>query len=403
MKTTFKYLFCALVMSAFIGCSSEDKENTPTPVSGTKERFVLMTSTEKLQGAGYFTALDSLPKGTISNTNSKTLQLSDAFGFRTFGKWFFNRANPAGDAGLQKYSVNTDGSFKDEGFIAGSTQYLVVNETTGYYLDETRGTLKLQKFNPTTMLRTGDVDISAVSKTGVAYQVVGKHTIAAKEGKLFVGVTYGTTESAGYGDDLYNTVYFAVVDIATDKYEKTITYDGLRSIGWGSSGNKMWSIGDDGAIYLYSSGLGNSQFANPSIIRIKKGETDFDKTFIFSTKDMQKGNSLVTALVKDGKLYYEMASTPLLGDYSNLTSTIFEYYVYDIATKVSTKITGVPLHDYAYGNEQAIIEIDGKIYLWVKNEAEKIDGYYVLNGTSATQVFNLGQSGNIQGFAKLTE
>ena len=81
--------------------------------------------------------------------------MKEAFGFRTFGKWFFNRTNAAGETGLQKYSLNTDGSLKNEGFIAGSTQYLVVNETTGYYLDETRGLLKLQKFNPTTMLRTG--------------------------------------------------------------------------------------------------------------------------------------------------------------------------------------------------------------------------------------------------------
>jgi hypothetical protein len=402
MKTPlFRSLLLGFAFTAFLGCTSEDITD-PSPTPEQKDRFVLMTSTERF-GSGYFTALDSLPKGNIQPTNAKSLQVKEAFGFRTFGKWFFNRTNPAGDVGLQKYSLNADGSLKDEGFIAGSTQYLVVNETTGYYLDETRSLLKLQKFNPTTMLRTGEVDLSAVQKQGVEYQAVGKHTIAAKDGKLFVGISYGTKTAAGYGDDVFNAIEFAVVDIATDKYEKTIKYDGLKGVGWGSSGNKMWSIGDDGALYLYSTGLGNTGFANTAIIRVKKGETDFDKTWVFSTKDLQAGNSLATALVKGGKLYFEMASAPLKADYSNLTTTIFNYYVYDMTSKQITKIEGLPLHDYAYANDQAIIEIDGKVYLWVKNSAEKIDGYYVVDGTKATQVFNVALDGAIQGFAKLSE
>lgn len=401
-KVIFQYLLLLVSIAYLTSCASDSTDDTVDPVAEEKTKFILMTSTERF-GSGYFTTLDSLPKGTTAPTNSKSLQVAEAFGFRTFGKWFFNRTNAAGEVGLQKYSRNTDGSIKDEGFLAGSTQYLVVSETSGYYLDENRGQLKLQKFNPTTMLRTGEIDLSAVKKDGVEYQVVGKHTIAAKDGKLFVGISYGTTAAAGYGDDVFDSIEFAVVDLATDKYEKTIKYDGLTGVGWGSSGNKMWSIGDDGALYLYSTGLGNSAFSEPTILRIKKGETDFDRTWAFSTKDMQAGNSLATALVKGGKLYFEMASVPLKADYSNLTSTIFDYYVYDMSTKAVTKLEGMPLHDYAYANDQAITEIDGKVYLWVKNSSQKIDGYYVVDGTKATQVFNVSADGAIQGFAKLED
>lgn len=408
---SLKFLFFLLTASAFISCSSDDNGGTPAPEA--KEKFILMTTTSRFD-AGFITPIEGLPSGSIQNNNAKTLQVASAFGFRTFGKWLFNRSNAAGDEGLQKYTVNADGSLKDEGFIAGSSQFLVVNETSGYYLDVTRGTLKLQKFNPTTMLRTGEIDLSVVKKDGVQYQVVGQHTIAAKEGKLFVGITYGTTAAAGYGDDVFNAIEFAVVDLATDKYEKTIKYDGLKGIGWGSSGNKMWSIGDDGALYLYSTGLGNGQFANPSIIRIKKGETDFDKSWIFSTKDLKAGNSIATALVKGGKLYFEMASVPLKTDYSNLTASIFEYYTYDMTTKQVTKLEGMPLHDYAYANEQAITEIDGKVYLWVRNgtvtntgtttvTTVNEDGYYVVDGNKATSVFKVAHDGSIQGFAKLSE
>ncbi|WP_353721224.1 hypothetical protein [Dyadobacter sp. 676] len=401
MKTPwFKSLLLGFAFTAIVGCSSDDSSD-PGPVSGEKDRFVLMTSIERF-GAGYFTALDGMPSGTIQATNARSLQVKEAFGFRAFGKWFFNRSNAAGDLGLQKYSLNADGSLKDEGFIAGASQYLVVDETTGYYLDETRSLLKLQKFNPTTMLRTGEIDLSVVQKEGVEYQVVGKHTIAAKEGKLFVGITYSTKALAGYGGDVFNAIEFAVVDIATGKYEKTIRYDGMKGIGWGSSGNKMWSVGDDGALYLYSTGL-NVGLANTAIIRIKKGETDFDRSWIFSTRNLQSANSIVTALVKGGKLYFESPSEPLKTDFSNLQNApIFDYYAYDMATGQVAKIEGMPQHEYAYANEQAITEIDGKIYLWVKNSVDKLESYYVVDGNKATQVFKVALDGAIQGFVKLS-
>lgn len=407
MKSPFKYFYFLLAAALLAGCS-DDNNGSETPVPDEKDKYVLMTTTQRFQ-EGYFASFSGFPSGSVKSTNDKALGLKAAFGFRTFGKWIFHRFNSAGDEGLQKVTVNADGSFKDEGFIAGASQFLVLSETSGYYLDLTRGSLKLQKFNPTTMLRTGEIDLSSLKKAGVEFQSVGQHTLAAKEGKLYAGITYGTTAGEGYGDDLYNTIEMAVIDIATDKYEKTIKYDGLRSLGWGSSGNKMWSVGDDGALYLYATGLGKMQFEKSSILRIKKGETDFDRNWILTAPN---GNSIVTALIKGGKLYYELASTPLKPDYTNLTASIFDYYVYDFTTKQSTKITGMPLHDYAYANEQAITEIDGKIYLWVRNGTVTTtsgspvttvneDGYYVLNGTSATSAFKVAHDGTIQGFAKM--
>lgn len=402
MKTLLIRSLLLAFTLAFFGCSSDDDNGDPAPTPE-NSRFVIMTSSDRTFGGGYFSTTDGLPSGTLPSTNAKSLQIAKAFGFRSFGKWVFNRSNAAGDEGLQKYTVNADGSLKDEGFIAGATQYLVVNETSGYYLDETRGTLKIQKFNPTTMLRTGEIDLSVVKKEGVEYQVVGKHTIAAKEGKLFLSITYGKTATAGYGDDVFNSISIAVVDIATDKYEKTITYDGLKGIGWGSSGNKMWSIGDDGALYLYNTGL-NVAFTTTNILRIKKGETDFDKTWKFSTDQLQAGNSLAIALVKGGKLYFEMVSAPLKPDFSNLSANpIFDFYTYDMTTEQVTKIAGLPQHEYVYANEQSITEIDGKVYLWVKNQSQNIDGYYVVDADKATQVFNIQHQGAIQGFVKLSE
>lgn len=387
----------------FAACK-KDSDKTEEPVQ-TENQYVLMTTAgpfgSSLQG-GYFGTFANLPSGNITNISTNSLQIKNAFGFRSYGKWFFNQYNTAGDAGLQKYTVGQNGKIVESGFLANAQpSYCIVNETQGFYLDPERGLLKIQSFNPSTMQRTGEIDLSSLKKDGIEYQVIGKHTLATKEGKLYAGITYGTIARQGYGDDVVNYVEFAVIDIATGKLEKTIKYDGLKSIGWGSSGNKMWTLGDDGALYFYATDLGNA-FQNSSIIRIKKGESDFDKNWILKSNDYTSKSTFATALVKNGKLYTQFASVPLAPDFSNLQQIIWEYYVIDLSTKVRTKIAGMPKVFYAWGSNDAITEINGKIYFWVSNPAEKIEGYYELgDNNTAKQVFNVKDGGMIWGFVKL--
>ncbi len=407
MKKIISSIAACAVFTILIGCAKTETENTVDP----EEKdgiYVTTTDVALFQSPGYITSYEGLPEGEIIDITAKSLQIKNSYGFRTYGKWIFNRTNAAGDAGLQKFTVDADGSLKDEGFIVGASQYLVVDQTSGYYLDETRGTHKIQKFNPTTMQRTGETDLSSLLVGTYDYEVIGKHVLAAKEGKLYAGITYGTKAAQGYGDDVVDYVQLAVVDMATDKLDKVIKYDNLKGLGWGSSANRMWKTGDDGALYFCSTGLGNTAFEKSSLIRIKKGETDFDKNWIFKAYEKQPGACLSTVLVKGGKMYIELPNEPLKADYSNLsdsygTGAKWDYFVVDMTTNAITKITGMPSHHYCYFSDQAITEIDGKIYFWVKNAAEKIDGYYVLNdnGTSVTQVFNNKHDGFTWGFAKL--
>jgi hypothetical protein len=399
-----KRIFLLSAFAGFLGLSllsSCSKNDDPAPGKDENkgDKYIVMTANEKWD-EGYITAFSGLPSGEITNIKPTSLQVASVFGIRSYKNWAFVRSNAAGDAGLQKYTVGDDGSIKDAGFISGAAQFLVVDETTGFYQDETRGLLKLQTFNPTTMQRTGELDFSSLKKTGVEYEVIGKHILAAKEGKLYASVTYGTTQSAGYGDDLYNNVVFAVIDIATGKLLNTIQYDGIKGMGWGSSGNKFWTLGDDGALYFYSPGF-SSGLTNSAIIRIKAGEADFDKSFIIKADDYQQSSTIGTALVKGGKLYTQISSVPMKPDFSNLESIVWDYYAIDLATKQSTKIGGMPQSHYVWANDQGIIELDGKIYFWVDNPGEKKAGYYVLNGNTASPAFNVKDGGFLWGFVKL--
>lgn len=396
LQSKIKITVVAIALVFAMSCSEDD----PNPSGG---KYVILNATEKF-AEGYLTSYADFPAGITEELTDQSFQIASAFGFRSFGEWLFLRTNPAGDVGLQKYTVDEEGNIVVGGFISGATQYLVVDETTGFYLDENRSSLNIQTFDPTTMQRTGEIDLTSLQNDEFEYQAIGKHTLAAKEGKLYAGVTYGTAARQGFGDDAVDFIEFAVIDIASGVLDKTIKYEqaGLKSIGWGASGNKMWSLGDDGALYFYSTGLGVG-FEASSIIRIKAGETDFDNDWRLDASDFGPNSSLATALVKGDKIYIELASEEMAADFSNLQNSVFEYYVVDINTLEETKITGMPLHHYAYGNEQAITEIDGKIMFWVRNVEQNIDAYYSLNsdGISVTQEFNLEHAGFMWGFVKL--
>lgn len=362
--------------------------------------YVVFTNEGDLGTPGYMTAYTKMPTGDFSNIQSKTLQMGSAFGFTKYGNWIFNRTSIAGQAGIQKLTVGPDGSIQDAGFLANGSMFLVVSPEQGYYSDESRGTMLLQTFNPTTMTRTGQIDLSELSMDGVPYQVVGKHILAAKEGKLYASVTYSSNANGGYGDDVVNYAELAVIDIATNKLEKTIQYPGIKSFGWGSSANKFWTLGDDGALYLYYSGF-NEGITNSSIVRIKKGETDFDKEWILKADDFQPHATIAGALIKNGKIYIQLPEEPLTADFKNLADYIWDYYAVDINTLEKTKITGMPKTRYIHSNDQGITEIDGKIYLWLANGDQ--NGYYQLNTETneATKAFNVTDGGLVSGFIHL--
>lgn len=390
------------ILSAAVLLTACGKDNPSTPPDNNNGKFsyVLFTNEADLATAGYMRAYNAMPNGSLSNIGDKSLQMTSAFGFTAFDKWIFNRSNIAGEAGIQKLTVGADGKISADGFLANGQMFHIVDATNGYYLDPVRGSMLLQRFNPTTMQRTGEIDLSSLKMTGVAYQAVGQHIIAAKEGRLYVSITYGTTERGGFGDDVVDYVKMAVINIATNQLEKTIQYDGIKSLGWGASANKMWTLGDDGALYFYYTGF-NEGITNSSVIRIKKGETDFDRSWILKADSYQAHSSIGGALVKKGKIYVQLPSAVLAPDFSNLGTPIWDYYVIDINTKQATKITGMPQTRYVHSNEQGIVEMDGKIYLWMANGTE--NGYYVVNesNNTATKAFSVTDGGLVSGFIKL--
>ncbi|MCU0468047.1 MAG: hypothetical protein MUF58_05550 [Arcicella sp.] len=406
MKSTFLKLTVLALATLYVlsSCSKSETEATPEAPSN----FIIATSVTTAPFSGYLTSFGStIPTGSVSNIKTSSRQGNQLLGFRTFGKNAFRMNNDAGERGITKYEVDATGGLKEVGFIAvdkaafGSGQFIIMDATSGFYWDPALGLLKLQKFNPTTMQRTGELDFtSKLQDNTKQYVSLGQNMIMAKDGKLYANIHYGTTARKGYLDAQDGVIRLAVIDIATGNYEKTISINsGGRStqIGWFNE-NEMWDLGDDG--HLYFCNLGALGAGGSTVHRIKKGESEIDANWILKMDDITKNGFFHNLLIKGGKLYTRIPTEGIKPDFSNIGNEIWEYSAVDINTKAITKISGIPVVSFN-GNANAIVEVNNEIYCMVVKASQNLNGFFKITGTNATQSFQVTEGGSVCGFAGL--
>ncbi len=403
---TLGFFLWMMAGAMFSSCS--DDKNDPEVEDEGKSYYALLTGDMTSSPyAGYITTYSEVPSGTIDNVQAGSLAMQTN-GMRYYSPWAFKRTSWAsqGKDEIIRYAVNASGNMEESGRITSgeNSNYYIHDESNGFYIDLDRGLLKIQKFNPSTMLRTGEIDLSGLRNEKYPYQDVGTNILASKDGKLYADVFYNTTDIKGnfFQNTPLGFVELAVIDVATGKYEKSIRNENINHIGYPSNENPMWSLGDDGALYFCSHGFGATGAGGSAIVRIKKGETGFDKNWIIKADDLTQGTSFGTVCVDNGKLYTQIGSKPL--SYRGLlTDAIYDYYVFDKENPSAgaTKIAGVPQTTYTFQCGQSIMAIDGKVYFRVVNNDDQ-NGYYVLgDNNTATRAFNVASGGIVWGFAKL--
>lgn len=405
-------LWCLAALPLLTSCDKKDD----TPAAVKDEKYVVITMSENiLTKPGYASAFNDKPTGNISNIKTGTLQGMGMGGWRPYKNWLFKMFNTAGnEKGIERLNVAANGTITSGGFlktnntINGSGNFVIQNETSGFYWDADKP-FKIQRFNPTTLSRTGELDFEAnIKKTdaGITNQSIGQHFLAVKNGKLFADVHYGksaTVASNGMFDDFFTGIYIAVIDIATGTYEKTITYDNTGGISY-INDNEMYSFDTNGDLYIVTQGR-KATGTKSKLLRIKAAATDFDSWEI-NMDDIKNGGDykFVTIYANNGKLYTTIPTTSLTGGPTgNINfAEIWEFYSIDATTKTRTKIDGIPAvtnPGAAYGIQQ----LDGKIIFRVNAPSKSINGYYELNtaGTAATSLFNVTEGGSVSGIYKV--
>ena len=426
---TLKTGILALAMGTlFVGCS-DSNDPSPEPTPEAQDKYVLITmSKNQTDKPGYATAFDELPSGSITNDGSKSLQGLGFGGWRPYKNWLFKMfSSDANALGIERLEVDATGNVKPGQFIAGDNttngtgNFVLVDDTKGYYWDGS-APLKIQTFDPRSLSRTGDIDLAAqieavqdeaakntpeVNVSNIKYRSIGQKFLAVKGGKLFANITYATTNGTqkGFWDDLFPDVYIAVIDIATNSYEKTIKIEDTGSIAY-INDNNMYDFDSNGDLYIVTQGTSPRGTGGQSkIVRIKANETDIDREWSLEMDAIQEGGKFVSVFAKEGKIITVIPNTPLTGgkDGNINFSDVWEFYRIDIATRERTKIEGIP----AVMNPGAAfcaIEIDNKILLRVSTADGSKNGYYEYDASanSAKELFKVTSGGSVSGLHKVS-
>lgn len=412
-------LFSALTFTA---CNNDD----PSPVGESTDKYVLITLADRVSGskAGFISAFDEYPTGPISNATAGSLEGQGMGGWRTYGNMIFKMFRTSDYAtGIEKIQVNRDGSVESGQFIAsknpaeaakyfGTGNFVIENETSGYYWDAAEPT-KIQKFNPTTMVNTGSIDLTAavnargVGEDGIKFRAAGQKLLAIKGGKLFANLTYAKSESGqvGFFDDYYPDVYIAVVDLASAEYEKTIKIEDTGSLAYINE-NHMYDFDTNGDLYLVAQGR-SALGGKSKIVRIKANATDIDPTWELKFSDFRAADNgkFANVFAKNGRLIFTLNTETLTGGGSGNINTadIWEFYSLDVndASKTFKKINGVPVGTNP-GAALAAVEVNGKVLLRGATKSGP-NGYYEYDHAtnSAELSFSVDVGGAVSGFTRI--
>ncbi|QLE01151.1 hypothetical protein HX109_06075 [Galbibacter sp. BG1] len=403
------FFFLSLAGTLAIGCSSDDG-NSKVPTETYDAEFGIVVMTDGQSTSGFVAPMESLPEDAfdITAVDNATQLAASRNGAKSYKGSVFMGYNAIGQNGIQKYNVSEEGKLVSDGFIVSSgedysTNYLIIDDNLGYYFDGGRGNLKLQKFDPSTMTRIGEIDLSMVSKKdeneNIVLEKIGQRMLINKDGKLYADIQYDKDEN-GLGSSAYDAVFVAVIDIDSEEYLKTVTYEGAQEISYYTDNLNDYQIDAEGDLYINTMGNMLNADRNGKILRINKGEDEFDTSFEIAIDDYVSepgikwflggasriGNDLITYI----------KATPFTPNYSNFVEENMVLHKIDIDTKVATKIEGAPINDFASINAPFVEDN----LIWIPYSNSEGSGYYSYDGDKVTERLYLN-SGVVQSLFKL--
>lgn len=400
---------CMLLFS----CSSNDDNTTPDngntdDTLPKNETWVIYNGAANWSGGVY--ALKDNKSREINLSGLPFLQVASSLGGRTLDKTLF-KVNDVSNTkqGINKMGIDASGKIVEQGFLpsmsnAYETNYLVVSASEGYYWDKVRGGLKLQTFNPTTMERTGEIDFSSLSE-GQPLESVGQLIIAKRDNKLYLDLLLGS-KAAGNWQVTPSTadVAIAVYDLTTKKIENVTRMTGTTNLGVFID-HVLWSLDEvTGDLYFASVSdmkLQSSELSS-KILRIKKGEVNFDTTFVIDMKSYQFPAEFNRLFAHNGKIYTTIPSRAVSyyggGQHGvKYRDDVWFWNEIDAVTKKATRLNLPP--DNFYTTQNPFFH-NGEIYFLSNSTTDGFSGVNQYNPTTRTvkETFRLKESGRIMGF-----
>lgn len=393
----FKHLFSGLAFAlALVAMPSCDKD-TPSTLETAGGRFLITTNVGNADGASgvsYFQTVEKM-EGYIDNSQARPA----GFGVPpiVIGQHIFVLPDYMGSTKsvLTHYVTDKKGNLSERGTLtlpanSGACNIVLASEEKAYLSMQNLGIV--MEFNPTTMQKVRDIDLNALAQPEVR---VAPGAMVVRDGLLFVGLNQFDSQWM----PRLKQAEVAIIDTKSGKLLKKIV-DTKHQLSFATRPIDAHSIfvnPKDGAIYLNCMGAwGFKPGFDGGILRIKKGETEFDADYALNIAQAKVENFnhtlnyLATVrLGSDGKLYAMVTSYELDASANPYLAKVMVPVCIDLEKRTVTYIPGVkPSNGLA-----AVAEANGKIYFGVSNADD--NGFYAYD--LATQKIT-GLALRVQGF-----
>ncbi|MFZ4861704.1 hypothetical protein ACL9RF_05915 [Sphingobacterium sp. Mn56C] len=409
-RSFFRSLILGVSAAAFLTACSKNNDAPEVIVDGdipANETWIIYNANANWSGGIY--ALKSNKAREINLTGLPFLQVNSSLGGRTLGHSLYKVNSSSNAQGILKMNLDASGKVVEDKFLPSLSSkyvsnYLVVSPTEGYYWDDVRGGLKVQKFNPTSMERTGEIDFSSLSK-GLPNESAGQLILAKRGDKLYVDLLLGTLEKGNWQvTPDKKEVAIAVYDLTKNEIAGVTTFAGTTHLGVFID-HVLWGI-DEVTQDLYFVAVGDMKVQDinysSKILRIKKDETTFDPSFSIDIKDYQFKAEFNRLFVYNNKIYTTIPSRAVSyyggGEHGvGYRNDVWYWSEIDTQTKVAKRLD-IPADSF-YGTSNPFFH-NGEIYFLSNNTKENFFGVKQYNPTTGKikETFRLKESGRLNGF-----
>ncbi len=353
MKLSKSLLFTAVFGLMLAACGSSSSSASDDDSSSSTEKS--SDSSAKNYAFGFMTDKSMMiGTGNLSDDQSKIIKdfteasTSGTIVYFDGSLYVLAVVDDAMNSVLDRYELEEDGSVPEKPAASakfegtGAMMMKIVADEGKIYVNETFGT-SLVAVDAKTLKTISTIDLSKYQEENA--QIVGPGSSVIRDGKLY--------QTLNQIVDAQNLIVgpqgcVAIIDIATDKVEKVVTETKTAALGVvDDMNNTMNFMDENGDIYFYSTGaLGWAEGYEEGWVRIKKGESEFDTSWVFHLHDAKydgkKSNSnyLMTGGVYAGNGKF----VGFFGNFSDPTNFYdyeWSFVVVDVYEKTVEKIPGL--------------------------------------------------------------
>ncbi len=407
-KNLFNIRWVVLLASVALISGCKNDSDSPDPEGpGEKSRYVLAIRSygSTNQSTDYIVAVDTLSQGTISLKGKGIEQIgyrtSIQVGNRVFSVGFSTDQTCLG------YELDNSGNLFEKGKFTFEGQIFsggVINKDSFLLMEAIHASPNKTLY----VIDANDISIRRKIPTTI-YQSAGDSYnkwpagLFVRDEKLFIPY-FHYDSNAGYVNT--DTALVAVYSYPSMQLDKVIKDPRTSNIGMYADFNGLVQA-DNGDYYSVSTASIACGFVNKStkpsgILRIKKGETDFDPDYFFNVEQATGGGKLSKLVyVGNGLAVARIVTSDAVAWAGiSISQMLNKMYVLDLNNRTAKEVAGVPLHGGQYSTS-ALAE-NGKVYITIYTLNDGASVYEIDAATATGKKGAILESAEVSGFFKLT-